>query len=250
MRSEALLLYFTLLHCAGAAFPEDSEPISISHGNCEYPPLSHSLPLWALVPVSTGKAHTLNISQKRLVSHLNLCGWHAWGRAKSLQSCPTLCDPMDCSPPGSSVHGILQASTLEWVAMPSSRGSSPPRECHLGRWIIQVQSNWWDDCSMTPINKVVETHLCEDLKHPSVPPVKSQLLQGGCDHAQKPAVGEHHGLLGVARTAHFHRVTNTEALLQQKRRLGQKLTSVQTQKYIIARLKVLLNSQGTQFNCS
>ena len=40
--------------------------------------------------------------------------------AKSLQSCPTLCDPMDCSPSGSLVHGILQARILEWVAMPSS----------------------------------------------------------------------------------------------------------------------------------
>ena len=37
-------------------------------------------------------------------------------------------NPMDCSPPGSSVHGSLQARTLEWVAMPSSRGSSPPRD--------------------------------------------------------------------------------------------------------------------------
>ena len=44
------------------------------------------------------------------------------------QSCPTLCDPMDCSPPGSSVHGILQARTLEWVAIPFSRGSSQPRD--------------------------------------------------------------------------------------------------------------------------
>ena len=44
--------------------------------------------------------------------------------AKSLQSCPTLCNPMDCSLPGSSVHGILQARILEGVAMPSSRGSS------------------------------------------------------------------------------------------------------------------------------
>ena len=43
---------------------------------------------------------------------------------KSLQSCPTLCDPMDCSPPGSSVHGILQARILECVALPFSRGSS------------------------------------------------------------------------------------------------------------------------------
>ena len=44
------------------------------------------------------------------------------------QSCPTLCDPLDYSPPGSSVHGILQASILEWIAMPSSRRSFPPRE--------------------------------------------------------------------------------------------------------------------------
>ena len=44
------------------------------------------------------------------------------------QSCPTLCDPMDCSPSGSSVYGILQARILEWVAMPSSRGSSWPRD--------------------------------------------------------------------------------------------------------------------------
>ena len=44
------------------------------------------------------------------------------------QSCPTLCDPMDCSPPGSSVHGILQARILEWVAISFSRRSSQPRD--------------------------------------------------------------------------------------------------------------------------
>ena len=44
------------------------------------------------------------------------------------QSCLTLCDPMACSLPGPSVHGILQARILEWVAMPSSRGSSQPRD--------------------------------------------------------------------------------------------------------------------------
>ena len=42
------------------------------------------------------------------------------------QSCPTLCDPTDYSPPGSSVHGILQARTLEWVAVPSSRDLHDP----------------------------------------------------------------------------------------------------------------------------
>ena len=44
-------------------------------------------------------------------------------RVKSPQSYLTLCNPMDCSPPCSSVHGILQARILEWVAVPSSRGS-------------------------------------------------------------------------------------------------------------------------------
>ena len=44
------------------------------------------------------------------------------------QSCPTLCDPVDCSLPSSSVHGILQARILEWVAISFSRGSSWPRD--------------------------------------------------------------------------------------------------------------------------
>jgi len=48
--------------------------------------------------------------------------------AKSLKSSPTLCNPIDCSLPGSSVHGILQARILKWVAMPFSRGSSQPRD--------------------------------------------------------------------------------------------------------------------------
>ena len=44
------------------------------------------------------------------------------------QSCPTLCDPMDCSLPGSSGHGILQAGVLEWVVISFSRGSSQPKD--------------------------------------------------------------------------------------------------------------------------
>ena len=45
-----------------------------------------------------------------------------------VQSCPTLCDPIDCNPPGSSVHGIFQARILEWVASSFSRGSSQLRD--------------------------------------------------------------------------------------------------------------------------
>ena len=48
--------------------------------------------------------------------------------AKSLQSCLTLCNLLDCSPPGSSVHGILQARILKWVLIPFSRESSQPRD--------------------------------------------------------------------------------------------------------------------------
>ena len=44
------------------------------------------------------------------------------------QSCPTLCDPMDCNLPGSSVHGIFQERVLEWVAISFSGGSSQPRD--------------------------------------------------------------------------------------------------------------------------
>ena len=54
------------------------------------------------------------------------------------QSCPTLCDPMDCSLSGSSIHGIFQTRVLEWIAISFSRGSSRPRKrtrvsCTVGR---------------------------------------------------------------------------------------------------------------------
>ena len=59
--------------------------------------------------------------------------------AQSHQSCPTLCDPLDCSLPGSSVHGIFQARILEWLAISFSRGSSWPKDrshvpCIAGRF--------------------------------------------------------------------------------------------------------------------
>ena len=49
-------------------------------------------------------------------------------RAKLLQLCLTVCDPIDYSPPGSSIHGILQARIMEWVAISFSRGSFLPRD--------------------------------------------------------------------------------------------------------------------------
>ena len=69
--------------------------------------------------------------------------------AKSLQSCPTLCNPIDCSPPGSSVHGILQTRILEWVAKPFSRESSrlgiEPSSLMspaLAGWFFTIRATW------------------------------------------------------------------------------------------------------------
>ena len=55
------------------------------------------------------------------------------------QSCPTICDPMGCSPPGSSVHGILQARILEWVAIPFSRGSLPKDQT----WVSHIAGGFF-----------------------------------------------------------------------------------------------------------
>ena len=74
------------------------------YGSCRLPPYNlHS------------QYHAYNAEN----SEVRLC-------AKSLQRCLTLCNPMDCSPPDPSAHGILQVRILQWVAMPSSRGSSEP----------------------------------------------------------------------------------------------------------------------------
>ena len=71
------------------------------------------------------------------------------------KSCPTLCDPMDCSPLGSSVHGISQASILEWVAISFSRRSSPPRDstriCCIARPILYCWATREDHLYLPPL---------------------------------------------------------------------------------------------------
>ena len=92
-----------------------------------------------------------------------------------VQSCPTLsrltfCDPMDCSPPGSCVHGTLQARILEWVVMPSSRESSQPRDQiqvsnTAGRfftiWAAREAQEYWNKQSLP---------LSGDLPDPGIEP--------------------------------------------------------------------------------
>ena len=87
----------------------------------------------------------LNVNLRKYVQYLQEYDYAGYSQsltaaaAKSLQSCPTLCDPINGSPPGSPIPGILQAITLEWVAISFSRGSSRPRNqthvsCTAGRF--------------------------------------------------------------------------------------------------------------------
>jgi len=100
-------------------------------------------PLWCLP--SPALAHS-SVSSMRAVT---------FGCCLVTQLCPTLWDPMDCSPPGSSVNGISQARILEWVAISFSRGSSSPRDrtqvfwvgrrilCHWATWEPLQPFVWW-----------------------------------------------------------------------------------------------------------
>ena len=81
------------------------------------------------------------------------------------QLCPTLLDLMVCSPPGSSVHGILQAKLLEWVAIPFSKGSSRLRDWNcfscvssLGRWILYYHTTRGITKSETGLSNWACTH--------------------------------------------------------------------------------------------
>ena len=103
--------------------------------------------------------------------------------AKSLQSCPSLCDHMDCSPPGSSIHGVLQARILEWVAMPSSRSSWP--------------SDWTTPCLLYLLH-------WQGSSLPLGPP--------GKPHAIPLALYKHVLLLWITHT-HTHVHTHTHTLL-------------------------------------
>ena len=122
--------------------------------NCSHSLLQGIIPIVQTQGLNLGFLHYRQILYRLSLQEnpCNLCK-----RAESLQKCPTLCDPRDCSPPGSSVRGFLQAGILWWVAMPSPRGSSQPRDgtpvsyvscidrlvlypqCHLGSPQIHYQ---------------------------------------------------------------------------------------------------------------
>ena len=85
---------------------------------------------WVVIPFSRGSSWPTNqtLVVHSLLSELPGKPICLPSESEVAQSCPTLCDPMDCSLPGSSLHGILQARVQEWVAISFSRGSSWPRD--------------------------------------------------------------------------------------------------------------------------
>ena len=142
----------------GWAFPRQWEPVALLKANWSHIPwFQRKLGMTIFLTVlETRDNSVVNFSSPQILFSYFLLPWTflflfifllkyvcAAAAAKSLQLCPSLCDPMDCSSPGSSVHGILQARILEWVAMPFSRGSSWPRDstCDsyvscIGRWVL------------------------------------------------------------------------------------------------------------------
>ena len=117
-------------------------------------PVSNSLPTFSVISI-----FNVNHSDRCVVTPYCGCKLHflddACMCAKSLQLYLTLCDPMDCSPPGFSVRGILHTRVLEWVAMPSSRGSSQLRgrtwvSCFAGRFFTIWAAS--EDPSLVTLN--------------------------------------------------------------------------------------------------
>ena len=107
-----------------------------------------------------------------------------------------ICHPMDCSPPGSSVHGILQARILEWVVMPSSRGSSQSRDwncifCIAGGFLTHWAT--WETLICLYFSQIERLNSCPEVSSPISMPYllyRSHCLVGfsSCFHHHKSHV--------------------------------------------------------------
>ena len=127
--------------------------------------------------------------------------------AKSLQSCPTLSNPVDSSAPGSSIHGILQAKILEWVAISSSRGSSWPR----GPTHIILCFPHWQASSLPP---------APSRKHWM--PSKTFPQASGAPHPQNPPTGRGHPNIPCSSPTHPSSLLSVQLPSGSKRELWPK----------------------------
>ena len=85
-------------------------------------------------------SHVFKVAEEKVKSLGPWWHWYVCMYVLVAQLCLTLCDPMNCSPPGFSAHGLLQARILEWVAIPFSRGSSQPRD---GTWVSCIAGRFF-----------------------------------------------------------------------------------------------------------
>ena len=122
---------------ATQSYPTFLEPMDCSQaGSSAHGIFQVRILKWVVIPFSRGCIGLLKFKKKKNrneTSQYKCCKLTVTGKyipvcVSFTQSCPAVCDPMDCNPPGSSVHGILQTSTLEWVAIPFSKASSQPRD--------------------------------------------------------------------------------------------------------------------------
>ena len=112
---------------------------------------------WVAIPFSRGSSHTRGQTQVSCITggFFTVCATRealsllCESESEVTQSCPTLCDPVDCSPRGSSIHGILQARILEWVDISFCRGSSWPRDQTQVSCIAGRSFNLWECNSLS-----------------------------------------------------------------------------------------------------
>ena len=124
------------------------------------------------------------------------------------QSCQTLCDPIDCSPPSSSVHGILQARILEWVAISSSRALSRPRDptvspvfpTSAGRFFTTEPAGVFKaiDIPILQMRKQSQSHMCTEWQILQPQRLLSDIVYSTCLHLAG-LFPQHPSLLGGTR---------------------------------------------------
>ena len=105
------------------------------------------------------------------------------------QSCPTLCDPIDCSIPGSSVHGIFQAVVLEWIAISFSSGSSQPRAQTQVSCIVDRRFTIWATKEVYIKSHQAGTHSFREQEPPVYPFAWQSNTRNSVSDAERPSFG-------------------------------------------------------------
>ena len=148
----------SLLWCLTHCDPMNCSP----QGSSVHGILQARILQWVTMPSSRGSCGPRDRIQ---VSYVSCIGREFFITAKSLQSCLTLCDPIDGSPPGSPVPGILQARTLEWVAISFSNAWKWPRGLQPTRllcpWDFSRQEYWSGVPLPSPITSATQSTSCK-----------------------------------------------------------------------------------------